>query len=452
MSNDSFIEIPATPSGCSYRNDSLSFVDYGDNPSRILLLLFKFILAILYGVFLYYMHSISQVYTDAAVKSHFSLTNWGILALVTSFLILIGLFPAFYYLIFYPKNQFNSANGSLDKNGFHYFSNDLGNGSSFNTESITIPLSRIVKFRLQNDDSGVFVEVVTSGKAFHFYHRRFGGKNGIEAQRWLVATGNAVLSYLTGQDCQGATITENSSSCTLARLKRNEIIDNVETPQTTRWNVKAESNSIQLSCGEKCPSGSYLSSLLKGLFLIGLSVCSLIVLTYFILSRQTLPGNQEYAILYQIASFFVATFLLVVGVVCFLKAIPGLFSKISLLQWTLTDKTAIRKRKLFGILYARRNYDLTSFSYMEIQEFCSFAESIPVYEEESGILMAPIGVTTIKTTEKRSDRFQIILFDSNDRIILEINDLELNEAVWIANEIQKVIKGSAPNPIYRSLA
>lgn len=421
-----------TPMLCKFRDDYLSFENMGgfNKPKWVYGIgIAIFILICAYLGLIFNAYFLAESNTVSSPESS--------MELVVPFLIIAGIILAFFFLLYIPIKQIPlNSNCFLDKEGFHY-TEELDAGFSQKLININIPISRILKFRIQNDGSLVFVEMVTTDKALRFFHKRCSNKNGTNDQNWLVTAGNIVLSYLTGRDCRDLDIKEDSSSCTAARLNRNEFIDGVETPQTKRLNVKAESNGIQFNCQEKCPSGSFFRPLLAGLFFLGLAVCSLILAISLIASNQTVERFHNFALPFQVASFLVAIIFIIIGIEYILRAIPMLYSLVSHVHWTFKDKSAIKKRTQFGIMYARQEYDLTKFSYMEIQKFCSFYDFAKSLSNDKC---------------QKDVQYQLILFDNNDRMILEINELELDEAAWIANEIQKVINGSAPNPVYRSLA
>lgn len=124
----------------------------------------------------------------AAIVQHISvlLFQISVIAELSGLIICLG----FGYLLFKKKTYC-----TLDLKGFHYEELQyyvLG----IKYKTVTIPLSYIRCFRILNDDSGVFVEIVTFDKPLRFYRSDFSHYNGTKSQNWIVAVGNAVLSNL----------------------------------------------------------------------------------------------------------------------------------------------------------------------------------------------------------------------------------------------------------------
>lgn len=420
MPNKPSIRIPEAPLGCKYQNDSLS-VSSIYYTIVIILAFLMLLLAILHHFFPSLTESSGTVFNG----------------IFTTFL-----FLTITILVYFSRQVPKEC--SLDKEGFHYKAvySDYGIFSPIMTFyytvvspgyktvtgdiNIDIPLLDILKFRLQNDDSGVFVEVVTKNKFYRLFHHRSRNKTGTNFQNWLVIAGNYVLSNLTRRNCHEINITEDSCASTVLRLKRNVFIENIEKTESIHLNIQSKSDSLRLE-SKKIFEGNVLRSLFIGLALLGLTVCLLIFTKLFF--------QTDITILMCIGALLVAAAILsfLFSIVCFVHpisfTIDFIISFYNVKQWIFTDKTVTKQQTQFGIPYARQIIDSKQFSYMEIQN--------NVYVEK----------------QKDFDlNYRLVLYNNNDRIILEINDLELNEAAWIANEIQKVINGSAPNPIYRSLA
>lgn len=275
----------------------------------------------------------------------------------------------------------------LDSKGFHYRETVLA-GYAIYFSNFVIPLNDILKFRLQNDENETFVEIVTKSNPFYICHGSL-SKDGNRTQRWLVAAGNAVLSNFFCVDRSDLKIDETSCDCTLIRLYRKDIISSMDTVESACVKVHEESDRVEIDVREKKSPG-FIILILVVLLLLTVYGCYEMIDYCF---SDRLGFNPL---------VFIIIALLYFGLTYVFKNTPNVCSK----HWTFTSDAAIKKQRLREIEISSSTFDLTHFSYMEI---------------------------------RRDVPFRLVLFDDNDRVICELDNLTIDEATLIANAIQHVL-------------
>lgn len=288
----------------------------------------------------------------------------------------------------------------LDEKGLHLSETTYG-GCIIMHNTTDFPLDSIVKFRLQNDEKYTFVEILTKTRPVCICRHFSFNNNGSKTQRWLVTAGNIVLSNILNVDCRSLKVEEDSCDFTLIRLYPDQIINDVQPVESDNVTVQTEADRIDVSVRKENPMDIFTTSLIL-LIYFGLAIFGGFV--YFYYKAQRIKDGTpfhpfEFVALPAIILFFL-------GVNYFLDNLPKIASQ----QWTFTSNSAIRRRSLFNIALPSRTFDFSNYSYMEIR--VDISKNVVMYK--------------------------LVFFNDNDRFICEINNLEIDEAAWIANEIQQI--------------
>lgn len=450
MTSNTFNEIPHTPFGCKYQDDSLSF-----SQRRISWQLFFLILAIV----LYLSFATFEAFTESrSPLSAFSQLFSMILGFISNTqtfllglfdgttstsqiqtvlfwgLLILTAFGIFCYLLSVKKTY------RLNHEGFH-----ITEKYSYHSDSSQslIPLNKIRMFRLQNDESSSFVELITTEKIYCILH----SSRETKLQRWVVSAGNKILSNLTNSYCASLGIQDDVYQDADSRFNCSDSLCDIVKPENTTWTANNSQDGLQL---EYTGTFSMDFSTFRDQYLLTSLVLIIASIGLAFLMEAYIPYSRSRGSLHFGFSgiLFMLSFAGLIGLIYSLKELFGRFLN---QQWSFNGNSVTRKQSRFGFLSSQRTFDLMDFKYIQIlkQDADNEYRFLNKDSNNSDGLNDSFFLNLFSQKDSHAENkdpdedqriYHLVLSNRNDRRIFSIKNLTLKEAYWIASLILQELR------------